>query len=739
MTDQESAFNSLSLSFVEGLYAQYLRDPQSVAPDWRRYFEEQRRDAGGAPRASLGPSFRPWSVFNPPGGEGADSQAVRREATITALQHRVDQLIRNYRVRGHRVARLDPLGSPLPELPELEPAYYGFTESEMELEFSAGTLGGEDSLSLREILQRLRATYCRSIGAQFMHIDELSVREWLQRRMEGTQNRLVLSREEQLRILTRLTDAVIFEEFIQRKYVGAKRFSLEGAESLIPLLDLAIEQAGRQGYEEIVIGMAHRGRINVLANILGKSPALIFREFEDREPEAFLGGGDVKYHLGYHGDWDTAGGHSIHLALCFNPSHLEFVNAVAMGRVRAKQDRLGDLQGEKSMLILIHGDAAFVGEGIVQETLNLSELEPYRIGGALHVIVNNQIGFTTTPEEGRSSVYASDVAKMLQSPIFHVNGEDPEAVAQAVHLAMEFHRTFRRDVFIDMYCYRRYGHNETDEPAFTHPVLYRKIQKRKSVREGYLDHLLTLGGVTLQEAQEIAQQRRNHLEREIESVRSEAPRLKPDRPSVLGSLWKHYCGGRDRDVDEGDTGVERSQLLSMLDALSRLPAGFHPHPKIKRFLEQRRRMAQGDTRLDWAAGEALAFASLAIEGTRVRLTGQDSRRGTFSQRHAVLYDFEDGRPYESFQHLSPDQAPVQIFNSPLSEAGVVAFEYGYSIAYPDALVMWEAQFGDFLNAAQVVVDQFIAGAEDKWKSLSGLVLLLPHGFEGMGPEHSSAR
>jgi len=739
MTDKQSDPSSLSLSFIEALYAQYLQDPHSVAPDWQRYFEEQTRGECGAHQAAPGPSFRPWSVFNPPGGQGADSQAVRRKAAITALQHRVDQLIRNYRVRGHRVARLDPLGSPLPELPELDPAYYGFTESEMELEFSAGTLGGEDSLSLREILQRLRATYCRSIGAQFMHIDDLSVREWLQRRMEGTQNRLELSREEQLRILTRLTDAVIFEEFIQRKYIGAKRFSLEGAESLIPLLDLAIEQAGRQGYEEIVIGMAHRGRINVLANIMGKSPALIFREFEDLEPEAFLGGGDVKYHLGYHSDWDTTSGQSIHLALCFNPSHLEFVNAVAMGRVRAKQDRLGDAGGEKGMLILIHGDAAFIGEGILQEALNLSELEPYRIGGALHVIVNNQIGFTTTPEEGRSSVYASDVAKMLQSPIFHVNGEDPEAVAQAVHLAMEFRRTFKRDVFVDMYCYRRYGHNETDEPAFTHPVLYRQIQKRKSVREGYLDHLLALGGLTLQEAQEIARQRRNHLEKEIESVRSEAPRLKPDRPSVLGSLWKKYCGGRDQDVDEVDTGVERTQLLSMLDALTRLPAGFHPHPKIKRFLEQRRRMARGETPLDWAAAEALAFATLALEGARVRLTGQDSRRGTFSQRHAVLYDFEDGRPYETFQHLSPDQAPVQIFNSPLSEAGVVAFEYGYSIAYPDALVMWEAQFGDFLNAAQVVIDQFVAGAEDKWKSLSGLVLLLPHGFEGMGPEHSSAR
>ncbi len=739
MTDKENHPNTLSLPFVEGLYVQYLRDPQSVAPDWRKYFDDQLKGERGMVRTAVGPSFRPWSVFNPPGRDGSDRQALRKEAAVIALQHRVDQLIRNYRVRGHRVARLDPLGLPLPELPELDPAYYGFADSDMELEFSAETLGGGNFFSLREIIQRLRATYCRSIGAQFMHIDDLFVREWLQERMEGTQNRLQLSREEQLRIFTRLTDAVIFEEFIQRKYIGAKRFSLEGAESLIPLLDLAIERAGQHGIEEIVLGMAHRGRINVLANIIGKSPALIFSEFEDLEPEKHLGGGDVKYHLGYHSDWDTASGQSIHLSLCFNPSHLEFVNAVAMGRVRAKQDRLGDPGGEKGMLILIHGDAAFVGEGTVQEALNLSELEPYRIGGTLHVIVNNQIGFTTTPAEGRSSVYASDVAKMLQIPIFHVNGEDPEAVAQVLSLAMEFRRTFKRDVLIDMYCYRRYGHNESDEPAFTQPVLYRQIKKRKSVREGYLEHLLALGGVTLQEAEEIARQRRDHLEKELQSVGSEVPRLKPDRPRVLGSLWKKYCGGRDKDVEEVDTGVERAQLASALDALTRVPTGFHPHSKIKRFLEQRRQMARGDQPLDWAAGEALALATLAVEGTRVRLTGQDSPRGTFSQRHAVLHDFDDGRPYESFQHVAPGQAPVQISNSPLSEASVLAFEYGYSISYPDALVMWEAQFGDFMNAAQVIIDQFVASAEDKWKGLSGLVLLLPHGFEGMGPEHSSAR
>ncbi len=732
-----------NLVFAEQLYADYLRDPGSVPELWRRYFDALRPEDRFARDVRLGPSFRPFSIFNPPAPAGTGAAAARGNGHAAAEgaqvgQDRVDQLVRAYRVRGHILARFNPLYQKRPERPELKPRYYGFTRDDLERRFSVRTIAGQPTRTLREILFLLRNTYCRSIGVQFMHIDSLEARHWLQDRMEGTQNRLKLERDEQLRILRRLTDAVIFEEFIQKKYVGAKRFSLEGGETLIPLLDLAIEHAGGQGVEEIVIGMAHRGRLNVLVNIMGRPARQVFRQFEDIDAELWLGRGDVKYHQGHHGDWTTAAGRTLHLALCFNPSHLEFVNPVVLGRVRAKQDRLGDTARERSMAILIHGDAAFAGQGIVQETLNLSELAGYRIGGTLHVIVNNQLGFTTTPAEGRSTVYATDVAKMLQSPIFHVNGEDPEAVAQVVRTALDFRRRFRRDVVIDMYCYRRYGHNEGDEPSFTQPVLYKQIERRESVRDGYLRHLLELGGVTREQADELARQRRAYLEEQLAGIRDEGP-LESARPSVLGRLWSRYRGGHDAETPEPDTGVPRAQLAALLEALTNLPAGFHLHPKLARWLEQRRQMARGEKPLDWAAAEALAFATLVSEGTRVRLSGQDSARGTFSQRHAVLYDYEDNRPYCPLQHVCDGQAPFEAWNSPLSELGILGYEYGYSIAYPDGLILWEAQFGDFINCAQVYVDQFLASAEDKWHSLSGLTLLLPHGLEGQGPEHSSAR
>jgi 2-oxoglutarate dehydrogenase E1 component len=725
-----------NLAFVERLYADYVRDPALVPPEWRAYLGALQGLEPQGDGVRLGPSFRPTSIFNPPAPR--DGRAVAAPPPTAASQDRVAQLVRAYRVRGHLMAAVDPLHRAVPYHPELKPQYYGFTKADLRRLFSSRTIHGAAVRPLRDIILLLRNTYCRSIGAQFMHIDQLEVRDWLQERMEGTQNRLALTRAEQLRILTRLTDAVIFEEFIQKKFVGAKRFSLEGGESLIPLLDLAVEHAGAQGVAEIVIGMAHRGRLNVLANIVGKSPRQIFREFEDLDAERYVGRGDVKYHQGYHGDWTTTTGRRVHLALCFNPSHLEFVNPVVLGRVRAKQDRLGDTQHERSLALLIHGDAAFAGEGIVQETLNLSELAGYRVGGTLHVLVNNQLGFTTTPEEGRSTTYATDVAKMLQSPVFHVNGEDPEAVAQVVRLALDFRRQFRRDVVIDMYCYRRYGHNETDEPSFTQPVLYRQIEARPSVRDGYLKRLLELGGVTRAEADEIAARRRAYLEQELASAAS-AGAAKSARASVLGRLWDQYVGGPDADVPEVDTGVPRARLAQLLEAQARVPDDFHLHPKLQRLMDHRRAMARGEKPLDWATAEALAWATLVTAGTRVRLSGQDSGRGTFSQRHAILYDYRDGRPYVPLQHLAPDQAPGDIWNSPLSEAGVLGFDYGYSIGCPDGLVMWEAQFGDFANAAQVYIDQFLAGAEDKWRNLSGLVLLLPHGLEGQGPEHSSAQ
>jgi 2-oxoglutarate dehydrogenase E1 component len=736
----------LNLAFVEGLFADYLKDPDSVAEEWRRYFRKLAPENGGngsGARVSeswdagawlAGPTFQPPGLFE---ARGAAARADGRQLEQAAgLQGRVDKLVRNYRVRGHIISHLDPLGLPRPSPPELDPAYYGITQADMGRPVSPRTLAGCSPKTVGEVIERIRTTYCRSIGAQFMHIDDIKVRDWLQERMEGSQNRLRLERDEQLRILTRLTDAVMFEEFIQKKYVGAKSFSLEGSESLIPLLDLAIEKAGGHGIREIVLAMAHRGRLNVLANILGKSPQQIFREFEDVDPQLQPGRGDVKYHLGHSGDWRTTGGNNIHLSLCFNPSHLEFVNPVAVGRMRAKQDRAHDLERQHGLVILIHGDAAFAGEGIVQETLNLSELEGFRIGGTIHVIVNNQIGFTTPPEQGRSSVYASGLAKMLQIPIFHVNGEDPEAVAQVIRLAMDFRQGFKRDVVIDMYGYRRHGHNEGDEPSFTQPLLYRAIAERKSVREGYLEHLLTLDGVTREEADEIAELRRKHLEDELSVARSED--YVPRAHRYTG-IWSGYRGGPESEVEDAETSVSRDRIEALLEKLSRAPKEFHPHKRLAQLLQQRHEMAEGQRPLDWSAGEALAFATLLTEGLRVRLSGQDSERGTFSHRHAVLRDMEDGYRYVPLEHLAPGQAPFEVVNSALSENGVLGFEYGYSLDWPDGLVCWEAQFGDFANAAQVIIDQFIASAEDKWNRLSGLVLLLPHGFEGQGPEHSSAR
>jgi 2-oxoglutarate dehydrogenase E1 component len=745
MDESPEQLDALSLAFVEGLYADYLRDPESVSPDWRSYFEETSHGNGDGEAAEngaraggfrLGPSFRPPSLFSAPRLTTNGYGVATDQMNVAILQDRLDQLVRAYRVRGHLISQIDPLGLPRPELPELDPAFYHFADGDFDRTFSTDTIEGPQQMTLRQIVARLRNTYCRFIGVQFMHMDDLRVRQWLQDRMERTENRCYLSRKEQLKILKRLTDAVIFEEFIQKRFQGAKSFSLEGAESLIPFLELTIEKAGEQKIDEIVLAMAHRGRLNVLANIMGKGAQQIFREFADIDPELHIGRGDVKYHLGYSNDWSAANGHKVHLSLCFNPSHLEFVNPVAVGRMRAKQDRAEDKQRNRGLVVMIHGDAAFAGEGIIQETLNLSQLPGYRIGGTLHVVVNNQIGFTTSPSEARSSTYATDVAKMLQIPIFHVNGEDPEAVAQCVRLAMDFRREFQRDVVIDMYCYRRRGHNEQDEPSFTQPQLYKAIKQRKNVREGYLDHLLKLGGVTREEADRIVEEQREKLEKELNVARSENYVPRTD----IASFWSFYIGGREREAAEVDTAMDKSKLAALLENQTKLPDGFTPHPTIERsVLAPRREMARGERPLDWGGAEAMALASLVAQGLRVRMSGQDTERGTFSHRHAVLHDINDGRTYMPLKHVAPDQAPIEIYNSPLSENGVLGFEYGYSLDCPDGLVLWEAQFGDFVNAAQVIIDQFIVSAEEKWKRLSGITLLLPHGFEGQGPEHSSAR
>ena len=726
------SFGSHNLAFAEELYLEYLTDPDSVPAEWRAWFEstDSRADGpAGAPRSSYGPEFSTGSLFRPAASGGADAGT-----TTAAFQHRVDKLLRNYRVRGHRVADVNPLFDNKTEIPELDPGFYGFSEQDMSQPVVADNLVGVNTLG--DLIEGLKSTYTRSIGIQFMHIDNLRVRAWLQTRMERTRNRLELTRDTQLRILTRLTDATIFEDFIQKKFVGAKSFSLEGGETLIPLLDLAIEKAGSQGVKEIVLAMAHRGRLNVLANIMGKSPRTIFREFEDRDPELSRGRGDVKYHLGYSSDWTTQDGNEVHLSLCFNPSHLEFVNPVAVGRTRAKQDRFGDSERVTGMPILIHGDAAFIGQGVNQETLNMSELDGYAVGGSLHIIVNNQVGFTTGTQQARSTTYASDVAKMLQSPIFHVNGEDPEAVAQVIELAMEFRREFRRDVVIDMFCYRRLGHNEGDEPAFTQPLMYDMIRKRRGVREGYLTRLLELGEVTADEAEQIAESRRQVLEEELITARREDFQL---RYSALEGNWTGYTGGLEEDTADVDTGMDADEAARLLARLAEVPDGFNVNPKLQRLMTARSEMAAGERPLDWAAAEHLALASLVTSGHRVRLTGQDSQRGTFSQRHSVLHDALTGNEFMPLANLAEDQAPIEIHNSPLSETSVLGFEYGYSLDMPDSLVMWEAQYGDFVNSAQVIIDQFIASAEDKWNRLSGVTLLLPHGFEGSGPEHSSAR
>ena len=721
-----------SLEFIEELYAAYQADKSSVSPAWRDYFAALDDDAPARPA----PAFDRRSIFNPAGG-GNGAGAVDA-AGAAALQDSVDQLVRAYRVRGHLRAEFDPLGLPREIHPDLDPASYGLGPEHLERRFSAATLTGHETgpRTLREILTHLEETYCRSIGVQFMHIDEVKPKLWLQQRMEASHNRVELSTQERMRILIKLTDAILFEEFIQKKYLGAKRFSLEGAESLIPLLDMAITEAGDADTDQVIIGMAHRGRLNVLANIIGKSMTQIFREFEDTDPELHIGRDDVKYHLGYSGRWITARGRKVRVSLCFNPSHLEYVNAVALGRMRARQDRYGDAGREKGLTVLIHGDAAFAGQGVVQETLNMSELPGYRTGGTLHVIVNNQIGFSTSPGESRSNNYATAVAKMLQVPIFHVNGEDPEAVAQALRLSLDFRREFQRDVVIDMYCFRKHGHNEGDEPAFTHPQMYRIIRGRPTVRESYLAHLVKQGGVSEILADNISASRRQLLERALAAARD--PEFQHRRPERKGA-WESYLGGPDADVPEPPTGVERGRLAELMRLQTRPPESLRLHPKVARLLQQRAAMGEGERALDWAGAESLAFASLATEGHRIRLSGQDSVRGTFSQRHGALVDQETGEPWLPLQNLAPDQAPVELLNSPLSEAGVMGFEYGYALDYPDALVMWEAQFGDFANAAQVIIDQFMSSAEDKWQRLNGLVLLLPHGFEGQGPEHSSAR
>ncbi|MGW8195535.1 MAG: 2-oxoglutarate dehydrogenase E1 component [Desulforhopalus sp.] len=730
--------------YVEEIWELYRRDPASVSREWRTFFNTfDKNDMAvddGWPALATGRE----QLRQEHGPLGRLCARCGRAEAMSFLQYNVSLLVRNYRVRGHLVAGFNPLAIPRTFFPELDPHYYGISEEDLDLLFTYGygSLGADKddrkALPLREILSILKQTYTEDIGVQFMHIDGLNEREWLQQRMESCRNKIVLSKKQQVRILERLTDAVVFETFIQKKFVGAKSFSLEGAETLIPLLDQAIEKAAETGVDNIVIGMAHRGRLNVLANIMGKNPYRIFEEFEDNNPELNVGRGDVKYHKGYYRDYETRKGRKVTLDLSFNPSHLEFVGPVAQGALKARQIKAGQNGDARGLLILIHGDAAMAGEGIVQETVNLSELDGFSVGGTLHIVVNNQIGFTTLPEEGRSTTYASDIVKMVQSPIFHVNGEVPHAVAQCLDVSLDFRHKFKRDVVIDMYCYRRRGHNEGDEPRFTQPLMYREIDKRPTVRVSYMENLVAQGELTKEEAEAIRHNREKYFEKEYSKVTGDV-----EDGFTPASLFtpEHgpYVGGDDALVAEEKTSVSLAQLKKLGKRLVDLPQSFTADRKITKLMESRGRMFAGESPLDWGGAEALAFASLVDEQIPVRLCGQDSQRGTFSHRHSVVHDAENGACYMTLANISASQARIDILNSPLTEGAVLGFEYGYSTAYPESLVVWEAQFGDFANVAQVYIDQFISSAETKWNLLSGLVLLLPHGLEGTGPEHASGR
>ncbi|MGW1593677.1 multifunctional oxoglutarate decarboxylase/oxoglutarate dehydrogenase thiamine pyrophosphate-binding subunit/dihydrolipoyllysine-residue succinyltransferase subunit [Streptomyces sp. NPDC002343] len=641
---------------------------------------------------------------------------------------RVFELIHSYRVRGHVMADTDPLEYKQRKHPDLDIVEHGLTLWDLEREFAVGGFAGKSMMKLRDILGVLRDSYCRTTGIEFMHIQDPKQRKWIQDRVERPHSKM--EREEQLRILRRLNAAEAFETFLQTKYVGQKRFSLEGGESVIPLLDAVIDSAAESRLDEVVIGMAHRGRLNVLANIVGKSYAQIFREFEGNlDPKSMHGSGDVKYHLGAEGTFTGLDGEQIKVSLVANPSHLEAVDPVLEGVSRAKQDIINKGGTDFTVLpVAIHGDAAFAGQGVVAETLNMSQLRGYRTGGTVHIVINNQVGFTAAPESSRSSMYATDVARMIEAPIFHVNGDDPEAVVRVARLAFEFRQAFNKDVVIDLICYRRRGHNESDNPAFTQPLMYDLIDKKRSVRKLYTESLIGRGDITLEEAEQALQDYQGQLEKVFTEVREATSQPVAD----------DVRAPQDGFPVAVPTAVSSEVVKRIAESQVNIPDTITVHPRLLPQLQRRAAMVEDGT-IDWGMGETLAIGSLLLEGTPVRLAGQDSQRGTFGQRHAVLIDRETGEEYTPLQYLSEDQARLNVYNSLLSEYAAMGFEYGYSLARPDALVMWEAQFGDFVNGAQTVVDEFISSAEQKWSQTSGVVLLLPHGYEGQGPDHSSAR
>jgi 2-oxoglutarate dehydrogenase E1 component len=707
-----------NLELIEENYRRWQQDPESVDSGWSAFFEG-------------------FELGNLPQRDGA--VVAEAEAREAALQTRVDGLIYGYCSLGHTIARVDPLAATRPQNRLLSLREFGFNDSDLDLRVSSKFFLDNRPMTLREMIAGLERIYADSIGSEFMHIQDPRVREWVRRRLETRPHKHSTPRPVQVALLRTLLEAESFEIFLHTRYVGQKRFSLQGAESLMVILDTILHKCPEGGVEEICMGMAHRGRLNVLANFLRKSLKVIFTEFsENYIPELVAGDGDMKYHLGYHSVRRLASSAEIEIRLSSNPSHLEAVDPVVEGKARARQRIRGDTEHRRKVLpLLVHGDAAFIAQGIVAETLNLSQLPGYSTGGTIHVVVNNQIGFTTLPRDARSSMYCTDIAKMIEAPVFHVNGDDPLAIKFVSDLAFDFRQQFGRDVVIDMYCYRRYGHNEGDEPAFTQPDLYAKIEKHPSVAQLYKRELLEAGTLSEDDAASLE----TEFSLRLEMTRDEVNAIEKRKASEKAKFRESTAIFQPEYTSESEpTAISEKTLKTIVDGLTRIPEGFDVQPKIKRIVldHQRKVFAEGGP-YEWHYAETLAFGSLLVEGIPIRLSGQDSSRGTFSTRHSILYDAKTGQPYVPLMHLAEKQARICIYNSPLSEAAVLGFDYGYSLDYPRMLCLWEAQFGDFANGAQTIIDQFIVSAESKWQRPSGIVLLLPHGYEGQGPEHSSAR
>ena len=733
LLESSSAFSIGNAAYIEEIYEKYLQHPEAVADDWRKRFDELPG------QVSQEKSHTPVQQRFLRLARERSTQKTTPQTSLTPVateqQTAVLQLINGYRFRGHQNANLDPLKLREPiYVPDLDLAYHKLDQIDPSTVFHTGSLFAPDRLPLSEIIKRLKNIYGGSIGSEYLHIIDTKQKRWIQERIEGRDTSQSCTKEKKKWLLTLLTAAEGLEKYLHSRYVGQKRFSLEGGESLIPLLDELIQYGGEKGLNEVVIGMAHRGRLNVLTNILGKPPQVVFDEFEGQievSPERLSG--DVKYHMGFSTDIDTPGA-IMHVALGFNPSHLEIINPVVEGSVRARQRRRNDLHGEQVLPLLIHGDSAFAGQGVVMETLNLSQTRGYSTGGTLHVVINNQIGFTTSnPLDTRSTYYSTEVAKMVQAPIFHVNGDDPEAVLFVTRLALDFRMTFRKDVVIDMVCYRRHGHNEADEPSVTQPEMYKKIRRHPTARTRYAEALVAESVITPEWAQALVESYRNSLDEGYVISRPVVCAVK--HPYDVD--WRPYK--RVEWTQPAETHLSLERFDSLAKELLSVPEGFELHPRVEKVWMERKRMANGDQLIDWGFAENMAYASLVTEGYPVRLSGQDAGRGTFFHRHAVLHNQLNGDAYTPLQNLQPDQSDFVVIDSLLSEEAVLGYEYGYATAEPEAMTLWEAQFGDFANGAQVVIDQFIVSAKEKWGLLCGLVMLLPHGYEGQGAEHSSAR